>query len=84
MIGERVDIEIDGLPDGDIGEVGLLRIGVDPGIVEVDDAEYRRAGGDEAAELDVVDLVATPLIGARSSVLVRLRSASASAALACA
>ena len=55
MVG-KASIESDGLSDGDIGEVEFLRIGVDPWVVEVDDTEYRRAGGNEAAELDVVDL----------------------------
>ncbi len=47
---------VDLLADPQIGDVGFLRIGVDPGRAVVDDAEDRRAGGDEAAELDIVDL----------------------------
>ena len=47
---------VDLLADPQIGDVGFLRIGVDPGRAVVDHAEHRRAGGDEAAELDVVDL----------------------------
>ena len=30
VIGEGVDLERDGLADRDIGEIGFLRIGVDP------------------------------------------------------
>ena len=47
---------VDLLADAEIGDVGFLRIGVDPRRAVVDDAEHRRAGGHEAAELDVVDL----------------------------
>src|SRR5467141_2272333 len=54
MIGEGVDVDGDGLPNRDIGEIRFLWIGVDPGFRGVDDAEYRRAGHDEAAELDAV------------------------------
>jgi len=53
------------LSDRDIGEVAFLRVGVDPGIVDVDDGEHRRARGDETAELDLVDLGRDPGIGAR-------------------
>ena len=56
VVGETVDVERRLLPDAQIGDVGFLRIGVDPGALVVDHAEHRRAGGDEAAELDVVDL----------------------------
>ena len=45
-----------GWPDRDIGEVGFLQVGVDPGLGGVDDAEHRGAGDNEAAELDLVDL----------------------------
>ena len=47
---------VDRLAEAQIGDVGFLRIGVDPRRAVVDHAEHRRAGGDEAAELDVVDL----------------------------
>ena len=33
-----------------------FEVGVDPGFGGVDDAEHRRAGGDETAELDLLDL----------------------------
>ena len=56
VVGETVDVERRLLADAQIGDVGFLRIGVDPGRLVVDDAQDRRAGGDEAAELDVVDL----------------------------
>ena len=56
VIGEDVDVERRLLADAQIGDVGFLRIGVDPGRLIVDHAEDRRAGGDEAADLDVVDL----------------------------
>ena len=60
MVRERIDVERDGLADRDIGEIAFLRIGVDPGVGDVDDGEHRRAGGDEAAELDLVDLGRDP------------------------
>ena len=56
VVGEAVDVERRRLADAQIGDVGFLRIGVDPRRLVVDDAEHRRAGGDEAADLDVVDL----------------------------
>ena len=56
-VGEGVDVRSSTFwPTLQIGDVGFLRIGVDPGRAVVDHAEHRRAGGDEAAELDVVDL----------------------------
>ena len=56
VVRERVDVDRDLLSDPQIGDVGFLRIGVDPGRGVVDDAEDRRAGRHEAAELDIVDL----------------------------
>ncbi len=56
MVGETVDIERDFLPDTQIGDVGFLRIGVDPWRLIVDDAENRGAGRDKPAELDVIHL----------------------------
>jgi len=56
VVGEAVDRDGHLLPDAQIGDVGFLRIGLDPGIMVVDHAQHRRAGGEEAAELDIVHL----------------------------
>ena len=56
MVGETVDVERRLLADAQISDVGFLRIGVDPGVLVVDHAQDRRTGGDEAAELNIVDL----------------------------
>ena len=56
VVGEGVDVERDALADRHIGEIGFLRIGVDPGVGDVDDGEHRGARHHEAAELDLLDL----------------------------
>src|SRR5262249_40511415 len=51
-----IDSHRDVLANAQIGDVGFLWIGIDPEGGVVDQAEHGRAGDDEAAELDVVDL----------------------------
>jgi hypothetical protein len=55
-IGETVDIDCRFLADTQIGDVGFLRICVDPRRLIVDHTQHRGAGRDEAAELDVIHL----------------------------
>ena len=43
-----------------MGDVGFLRVGLDPGPGVVDQAEHRRAGRDIAAHLDARDLRGRP------------------------
>ena len=64
-----------------MGEIGFLRIGVDPDR-GVDDAEHRRAGHHEAAELDLLDLRRDAGHRRAHHVWSRLRWAWSSAALA--
>ena len=56
MIRECIDVDIDLLSDRDMGEIGFLQVGIDPGLRGVDDAEHRRAGDHKTAELDLIDL----------------------------
>ena len=44
VVGKRIDVDVDGLADRDIGEVGFLQIGIDPGLGIVDHTEDRAAG----------------------------------------
>src|SRR6476660_8766698 len=56
VVRERVDVERRRLADAQVGKVGLLRIGIDPRLLVIDDAQHRRARADKTTELDVVHL----------------------------
>src|SRR6185437_16592705 len=56
VVGETVDVDCGLLADTQVGDVGFLRIGVDPGRLVVDDAQNWPASRDETAELNIVDL----------------------------
>src|SRR5262249_35967953 len=56
VVRKTVDIERRLLPDAQIGDVRLFRIGVDPRRLVVNDTEHRAAGRNKATKLDVVHL----------------------------
>ena len=66
MVGETVDIERDFLPDTQIGDVGFLRIGVDPWRLIVDDAQDTGVpAATNRPSWMLSTCVAVPAIGAR-------------------
>ena len=71
--GNASTSSVDRLAYAQIGDVGFLRIGVDPGRLVVDTLNTGVPAVDEAAELDLSTCVAVPEIGARITVWSRSR-----------